>query len=132
MAGHLSSNMLVHKIRNFTTGEITLANDILESYYWIRDNTEADARILTWWDYGYHINAIAERTSLADGNTWNHEHIALIGKVLVSPEEEAHEIARHLADYVLVWTARHAGLPSDDLGKSPHMARIAGSVFADV
>ncbi len=32
---------------------------------------------------------------------------------------------RHLADYVLVW----AGGGGDDLAKSPHIARIASSVY---
>ena len=39
---------------------------------------------------------------------------------------------RHLADYVYIWTTMHAGMYGDDLAKSPHMARIAGSVFSDV
>jgi dolichyl-diphosphooligosaccharide--protein glycosyltransferase len=77
-----------------------------------------------WWDYGYQISGIAERTTLADGNTWSLEHIALIGLGLTSPVPESHAITRHLADYVLVW----AGGGSDDLAKSPHMARIANSV----
>ena len=34
---------------------------------------------------------------------------------------------RHMADYVLVWT----GGGGDDLAKSPHMARIGTSVYAD-
>ena len=42
--------------------------------------------MLSWWDYGYQINGVANRTSIADGNTWNHEHIALLGRVLISPE----------------------------------------------
>tara|TARA_B110001452_G_C15053787_1_gene367958 strand:+ start:144 stop:749 length:606 start_codon:yes stop_codon:yes gene_type:complete len=71
-------------------------------------------------------------TTVADGNTWNHEHIALLGKCLVSAEEPSHAIVRHLADYVLMWTTRYAGMPGDDIAKSPHMARIAGSVYADV
>jgi dolichyl-diphosphooligosaccharide--protein glycosyltransferase len=53
---------------------------------------------------------------LADGNTWNHEHIATIGYMMASPLEESYNLVRHIADYVLVWR--------DDLGKSPHMARI--------
>jgi len=40
---------------------------------------------------------------LADGNTWNHEHIATLGRILSAPEKDAHRIARHVADYVLVW-----------------------------
>ena len=33
---------------------------------------------------------------------------------------------------MLVWTTRFAGMPGDPLAKSPHMARIAGSVYPDV
>ena len=67
---------------------------------------------MAWWDYGYQINGVANRTTLADGNMRNHEHIALLGKCLVSPELEGHEIVRHLADYVLVWTTRLRGCPA--------------------
>ena len=56
----------------------------------------------------------------------NHEHIALLGLCLSSPSAEAHKIARHLADYVLVWAG---GGGKDDVGKSKHMARIANSVY---
>jgi len=84
-----------------------------------------------WWDYGYQINGVANRTTLADGNTWNHEHIALLGKCLTASEKTSHAITRHLADYVLIWTTRHAGMYADDLAKSPHMARIGASVYGD-
>lgn len=46
----------------------------------------------------------------------------------MSPEKKAHALARHLADYVLVW----AGNQGDDLAKSPHMARISASVYSDL
>jgi dolichyl-diphosphooligosaccharide--protein glycosyltransferase len=65
---------------------------------------------MAWWDYGYQINGMANRTTIADGNTWNHEHIALLGKALVSPTSEGHKIAKHLADYVLVWSTRFGGM----------------------
>ena len=81
--------------------------------------------MLAWWDYGYQITGIGERTSLADGNTWNQAHIALIGKMLTSTEDKAHRLIRHLADYILVW----ANGGGDDLEKSPHLARIATSNF---
>ena len=40
----------------------------------------------------------------------------------------ATEVVRHLADYVLIW----AGDGGDDIAKSPHMARIAASVYHDL
>lgn len=109
------------------SGETVLVDDYREAYFWLRHNTPEDARILAWWDYGYQITGIANRTTIADGNTWNHEHIALLGKILTTSEKEGHRIARHLADYALVW----AGGGGDDLAKSPHLARIANSVYRD-
>ena len=106
-------------------GQSVIVDDYREAYYWLRDHTQEDARVMAWWDYGYQIAGIAKRTSIADGNTWNHEHIATLGRILTAPEEEAHSLARHLADYVLVW----AGGGGDDLAKSPHLARIGNSVY---
>jgi len=106
-------------------GQSVMVDDYREAYFWLRDKTPEDARVMAWWDYGYQITGIGNRTSLADGNTWNHEHIATLGRILTAPEEDAHSIARHLADYVLVW----AGGGGDDLAKSPHLARIGNSVF---
>eukprot|EP00949_MAST-11_sp_MAST-11-sp1_P005397 g5397.t1 len=109
-------------------GTTVMVRDYVDAYEWLRDNTPEDSRVMAWWDYGYQINGIANRTTIADGNTWNHEHIATLGRCLTSPEKDAHRIIRHLADYVLVW----AGGGGDDLAKSPHMARIGNSVFHDI
>ena len=76
-------------------------------------------------DWLFRYVGIANRTTIADGNTWNHEHIALLGRTLTSPERDGHRVARHLADYILVWT----GGGGDDLAKSPHLIRIANSVY---
>jgi dolichyl-diphosphooligosaccharide--protein glycosyltransferase len=124
-AEQMSQPQLMFKTRARDGGGSTIISDYYDSYRWIKENTPVDARILSWWDYGYQIAGISNRTTLADGNTWNLEHIALIGRILVSSEEKAHNLAKHLADYVLVW----AGGGSDDLAKSPHMARISSSVF---
>jgi dolichyl-diphosphooligosaccharide--protein glycosyltransferase len=113
-------------------GSPMMIDDFRESYWWLRDNTPENARVMAWWDYGYQINGVANRTSIADGNTWNHEHIALLGKCLISPEPQAYKLIRHLADYVLIWTTRYAGMAGDDLAKHPHMARIGGSVYSDI
>ena len=31
---------------------------------WLRDNTPEDSRVMSWWDYGYQINGIANRTTM--------------------------------------------------------------------
>ena len=105
-----------------------MVDDYREAYWWLRDHTPSDSRVMAWWDYGYQIAGIGNRTTIADGNTWNHEHIATLGRILSANENRAHKIARHLADYVLVW----AGGGGDDLAKSPHMARIGNSVYHDI
>ncbi|KAF0714662.1 Aste57867_3762 [Aphanomyces stellatus] len=110
------------------SGEKIIVDDYREGYLWLKDNTPQDARVMAWWDYGYQITGIGNRTTIADGNTWNHEHIALLGRCLTSPEKRAHNIIKHLADYVLIW----AGGGGDDLAKSPHLARIGNSVFEDI
>ncbi len=123
---HLSTPSIIQKGR-VKDGSVVKIDDYREAYWWIRDNTPKDARVMAWWDYGYQITAIANRTTIADGNTWNHEHIALLAKIFTTEVDEAYSIARHLADYILVW----AGGGGDDLAKSPHLARIANSVYRD-
>jgi dolichyl-diphosphooligosaccharide--protein glycosyltransferase len=133
LAPGLSEPQIMLRGQSKAGGGSNIIDDFREGYWWLRDNTPEDARVMAWWDYGYQITGLSNRTSIADGNTWNHEHIALLGKCLVSSEKKGWSIARHLADYVLVWTTRHAGMHSgDDLAKSPHMARIGGSVYSDV
>jgi len=122
------SNPTIILVGELRDGTVVKVDDYREAYWWIRDNTPEDSRVLSWWDYGYQITAIANRTTIADGNTWNHEHIALLGKILTTNVDEGYSIARHLADYVLVW----AGGGPDDLAKSPHLARIANSVYRDL
>merc|ERR1712072_768098 len=127
VARSMSNPQVVYNVQGHD-GRPLLIDDYLRGYEWIEKNTPKDARVMAWWDYGYQITGIAKRTSIADGNTWNHEHIATLGKMLTSPQKKAHNAIRHLADYVLVW----AGGGGDDLAKSPHLARIANSVFDDV
>jgi dolichyl-diphosphooligosaccharide--protein glycosyltransferase len=127
MAQGMSNPQIMIKA-HLRDGTAVMVDDYREAYWWLRDNTPKDSRVMAWWDYGYQITGIGNRTTIADGNTWNHEHIATLGRCLTAPVKEAHRNIRHLADYVLVW----AGGGGDDLAKSPHLARIANSVFDDV
>lgn len=44
-----------------------------------------DAKVMSWWDYGYQITAMANRTILVDNNTWNNTHISRVGQVSIVP-----------------------------------------------
>ncbi len=55
-----------------------ILDDFREAYYWLRQNTDENARVMSWWDYGYQIAGMANRTTLVDNNTWNNSHIALV------------------------------------------------------
>jgi len=127
MAQGLSHPSIMYKAQT-NQGNIIIVDDYREAYWWLKKNTPEDARILAWWDYGYQIAGIANRTTVADGNTWNHEHIALLARALTHTEKEGHRVSRHLGDYILVW----GGGGGDDLAKSPHLARIANSVYRDM
>lgn len=84
-------------------GSQNIIDDFREAYYWIRQNTQQDAVIMSWWDYGYQIAGMADRPTLVDNNTWNNTHIATVGKAMASSEDVAYPILRkHDVDYVLV------------------------------
>ncbi|CAH8468167.1 unnamed protein product [Schistosoma turkestanicum] len=109
-------------------GNRHILDDYREAYYWLRQNTKPDAKIMSWWDYGYQITAIANRTVLVDNNTWNNTHIGRVGQAMASSEEEAYEIMKELdVDYVLVIFGGVLGYSSDDINKFIWMVRIAGS-----
>ncbi len=114
-------------------GSRIIFDDFREAYRWINWNTAPDARIMSWWDYGYQLTAMANRTILVDNNTWNNSHIAQVGKAFASNEENAIKIMRSLdVDYVLFIFGGLTGYASDDINKFLWMVRIAGSTDPNV
>lgn len=107
-------------------GSRQILDDFREAYYWLSQNTADDARVMSWWDYGYQIAGMANRTTLVDNNTWNNSHIALVGKAMSSNESAAYEIMTALdVDYVLVIFGGMIGYSGDDINKFLWMVRIA-------
>jgi dolichyl-diphosphooligosaccharide--protein glycosyltransferase len=122
-----SSPSIVLAARGHGGGKI-IFDDFREAYYWLRQNTKEDAKIMSWWDYGYQISAMANRTVLVDNNTWNNSHIAQVGKAMSGYEDVAYEIMQNLdVDYVLVIFGGLTGYSSDDINKFLWMVRIGGS-----
>ncbi|KFB38788.1 AGAP000434-PA-like protein [Anopheles sinensis] len=122
-----SSPSIVLSARSHDGGRI-IFDDFREAYYWLKMNTPEDARVMSWWDYGYQITAMANRTILVDNNTWNNTHISRVGQAMASTEEKAYEIMKELdVDYVLVIFGGLTGYSSDDINKFLWMVRIGGS-----
>lgn len=127
-----SSPSIVLSARGHDGGRI-IFDDFREAYYWLRHNTPEDARVMSWWDYGYQIVAMANRTILVDNNTWNNTHIATVGKAMASTESNAYPILRRLdVDYILILFGGLTGYSSDDINKFLWMVRIGGGVYPEI
>jgi dolichyl-diphosphooligosaccharide--protein glycosyltransferase len=113
-------------------GSQHIIDDYREAYQWLRQNTPNDAKVMSWWDYGYQIGGMADRATLVDNNTWNNTHIATVGKAMSSREEVSYPILRqHDVDYVLVVFGGVLGYSGDDINKFLWMVRIAEGVWPD-
>jgi dolichyl-diphosphooligosaccharide--protein glycosyltransferase len=113
-------------------GSQHIIDDYREAYYWLRQNTPENAKVMAWWDYGYQIGGMADRPTLVDNNTWNNTHIATVGKAMSSREEVSYPIMRqHEVDYVLVVFGGLLGYSGDDINKFLWMVRIAEGIWPD-
>eukprot|EP01126_Amoeba_proteus_P024135 TRINITY_DN2428_c0_g1_i1.p1 TRINITY_DN2428_c0_g1~~TRINITY_DN2428_c0_g1_i1.p1 ORF type:complete len:609 (-),score=92.91 TRINITY_DN2428_c0_g1_i1:41-1867(-) len=114
-------------------GSRVIFDDFREAYWWLRMNTPEDAHIMSWWDYGYQVTAMANRTVLVDNNTWNNTHISQVGQAMASEEDVSIQIIRKLdVDYVLVIFGGVTGYSSDDINKFLWMVRIGGSTNPNI
>ena len=76
---------------------------------------------------------MSNRTVIVDNNTWNNTHIATVAKALISDEDEAYRISKHLdAKYVLVVFGGYINYNSDDYAKFLWFVRIAASEYTGI
>jgi len=61
----------------------TQVSDWFEALNWINSNTPTNAVIISWWDYGYWVNVMGNRTVVADNATLNETRIAEIGQMFM-------------------------------------------------
>jgi dolichyl-diphosphooligosaccharide--protein glycosyltransferase len=108
----ISSADIPPSIVNGATGFRMQVDDWVAALDWIENNTPKDSVIASWWDYGYWITTLGNKTTLADNATINQTRIQTIAKMLMSEQETATQIAQDLkADYILVYIVadRHNG-----------------------
>jgi len=116
------------------------STDWLETLEWIKINTPEDSVIASWWDYGYWITTMSERTTLIDNATLADNHIECLAKILLSTPDEAWNMLEGWeVDYVVVFVAANhfmddseSGLPlyvlngGGDESKKQWFMKIAG------
>eukprot|EP01007_Sphenomonas_quadrangularis_P002788 NODE_470_length_1449_cov_141.001429_g351_i0.p1 GENE.NODE_470_length_1449_cov_141.001429_g351_i0~~NODE_470_length_1449_cov_141.001429_g351_i0.p1 ORF type:complete len:414 (-),score=171.58 NODE_470_length_1449_cov_141.001429_g351_i0:206-1399(-) len=111
-------------------GQKIIFDDFREAYRWLDHNTAPEARIMSWWDYGYQMTAMGRKVTLVDNNTWNNTHIATVGRCMSSSEPEANKVMRRLdVDYVLAIFGGMIGYSSDDINKFLWMVKISSGVY---
>jgi hypothetical protein len=90
---------------NFPSGAIPFSVEIQRywtpSLGWIKNNTDEDSKIMSWWDYYSSIELLAERDAFPESN--NMEHITEAAKFLSLIEDEALEMMeKYDIDYVVL------------------------------
>ncbi len=60
-------------------------NDWFDATNWIKENTPSDSVFFSWWDYGYWIQTLGERTTLADNSTISTDQIEKIARTFLTP-----------------------------------------------
>ncbi len=75
------------------------SNDWPQAMEWLKSNTSPDAVIASWWDYGYWITAIGERTTIVDNATLIDWQIKKMGYALITtPDNSYHILNSHYSE----------------------------------
>jgi len=126
-----------------STGYAAKIDDWLDALEWMRTNIPPESIVGCWWDYGYWINVVANKSVIADNSTSNGTQIKLIAEAFLNNETYALEVFRKMkVDYVVVYepwifvsTNPLIGLPPwsviGDFEKSTAMMAIAGYNTSD-
>jgi len=79
-------------------------SDWPDALNWLKTNTPKDSVVASWWDYGYWIQTLGERTTIADNATVDTNVIANIARMLLDSPDEAWKALKKMgANYVLVY-----------------------------
>ena len=116
--------------------------DWIDTLRWMRDELPlsppyGSTVVASWWDYGYWITALGNRTTLVDNGTFNSTQIEQVAMMFMSNESKAVEIlGKYDATHVVVFTTFYYDdeqgsiqeVGWGDEGKWRWMARISESL----
>jgi dolichyl-diphosphooligosaccharide--protein glycosyltransferase len=111
--------------------------DWLQALVFMKDNLPDDAVVVSWWDYGYWIEAIADRATMADGATINKTHIGYIGRIMMlNHTESLPMLEAYGGTHVVVFNTFNPGdqtqaWPFGDNVKWSWMVQIGGLNISD-
>lgn len=112
--------------------------DWIQTLAWMKDNLPDDAVVAAWWDYGYWITAMAEKITLADGNTSNSTQIRELAKIMLHNESYSLPVLEKFdATHIVVFQTFYnpddptQQWPFGENSKWSAMASIAGYNISD-
>ena len=80
------------------------STDWIETLEWIKNNTHQDAIIASWWDYGYWITTLSDRTTLIDNATLIDSRIKHMAEIFLSHPDQGWTLLNEWnADYVVIF-----------------------------
>ncbi len=101
---HIDSANRPAMIVSASTGASVEIPDWIEALAWMNANLPEDAVVAAWWDYGYWINVLANRSVLDDNSTWNGTQIQKVAEAFLNNESVSVEIFKAMnATYVVVY-----------------------------
>lgn len=93
---------------------------------WVNTNTQEDSVFAHWWDYGYWVQSIGNRTTITDGGNaityWNY----LSGRYLLTGDNQ-----KDALDFLYSHNATHLLIDSSDLGKYGAFSQIGSDINYD-
>lgn len=103
-----SSGQLFCDSANPADGAVSIANgatsfsratfpDWIDTLQWISQDTPSNAVFIAWWDYGYWITVMGNRTSVDDNSTLNATRIEQVGQMFMSNVTQAAKMAEQMA-----------------------------------
>jgi len=105
-------------IKNGGSHYVVSNNDWQDAMSWLRTNTPEDAIIASWWDYGYWITTLSDRTTIIDNATLIDWQIKKMAHSLISPPEKSWHIlnshhSEDISEYLGDETIKNWGGPTD-------------------